>query len=116
MRSEREYNQQICRVKGCERAVYAKGYCNKHYTQIRAYGELRPDLERVDYSKVAKECTEGECHGKVVAKGLCMTHYQQQRRATEQADQVEANMQEEITTPKTEVHKPRRVRRRRATA
>lgn len=30
----------ICTVEGCENSVVAKGYCSKHYAQIRKYGHI----------------------------------------------------------------------------
>ena len=33
----------ICKVKGCENKIRCSGYCNRHYLQIRRYGEI---LER----------------------------------------------------------------------
>lgn len=79
-----------CKVCGTE--AYAKGYCNKHYNQIRIHGRLRPDLERGSYSSEERECSVDGCYGVVVAKGLCMTHYQQQRRANSNADQIESEL------------------------
>lgn len=111
MLSDSEKNNRVCKAEGCDRKVYAKGCCNKHYNQLRTYGELRPDLERAEYSSGASECSEYGCHAKVVAKGLCNTHYQQVRRAAAQADQIEANM-EPIPIPKPAPKRRRAVRRR----
>lgn len=36
-----------CSVEGCIGRYYAKGYCEKHYDQVRAHGKL---LERTSYS------------------------------------------------------------------
>ena len=30
----------ICSVEGCDKQVIAKGYCSKHYNQIRKYGKI----------------------------------------------------------------------------
>ena len=108
----KEIKQEICAAPECGRVVYAKGYCNKHYTQIRTYGKLRPDLEREEYSHNAKECAESGCHGEAIAKGLCRAHYQKQYRSVSQADQVEDNMRElNANTPR--VNTRRKVARRR---
>ena len=36
----------ICKVEGCNNKHYAKGYCSKHYTQLRRHGEI---LDRTKY-------------------------------------------------------------------
>jgi len=38
----------ICKVKGCENKHLAKGYCRKHYMQIRVYGKI---LKRTKFDK-----------------------------------------------------------------
>ena len=30
----------ICSVEGCDKQVIAKGYCSRHYNQIRKYGKI----------------------------------------------------------------------------
>lgn len=30
-----------CSIEGCNKKHYAKGYCSKHYTQIKRYGEIK---------------------------------------------------------------------------
>ena len=36
---KREFkNDSVCRVKGCEEIQYVKGYCKKHYTRFKRYG------------------------------------------------------------------------------
>ena len=36
----------ICKIEGCNNKHYAKGYCSKHYTQLRRHGEV---LDRTKY-------------------------------------------------------------------
>lgn len=31
----------MCSVEGCDKKVLAKGYCSKHYSQVRAHGEVQ---------------------------------------------------------------------------
>lgn len=104
-----------CKAAECPRDVYAKGYCNLHYNQIRTHGRLTPELERREYTSGDQECTENGCPGVVVAKGLCRAHYQQQYRMAEHDDQIEANMVEKPKPkPKTATKRRRRVVRRAA--
>lgn len=49
-----------CCVEGCEKKHYAKGYCSKHYTQIRRYGEI----SRTKYDK--NEIILYENHAEVI--------------------------------------------------
>ena len=81
-------SNELCKAPGCDKPVYAKGYCNKHYNQIRVHGKLRPDLERTRYDDGDRTCSEEGCEGEVIAKGLCMAHYQQYRRAKEMEKQI----------------------------
>jgi len=107
MLTNEEKNNRKCTAPNCTGVVYAKGYCNKHYNQLRIHGKLTPDMERAEYSSEDSECSEAMCQGVVVAKGLCMAHYQALRRATMLSNQVE------VATNKV-VPVRRRVVRRRA--
>jgi len=89
MLTNEEKANRTCNAPSCPKKVYAKGYCNKHYNQIRIHGELTPDVERAEYTAADTTCSELMCPGIVVAKGLCMTHYQALRRATLIEEQVE---------------------------
>ena len=58
----------ICKVEGCNRKHVAKGYCDKHYRQVKKYGEVHrtrftPNeiIEYEDYAEVVlynKQCEE----------------------------------------------------------
>jgi len=111
MLSTDEKQNRVCEAPDCSRTQYAKGYCNKHYNQIRSRGKLTPELERAEYTNGDTLCSEHGCPGSVVAKGLCMTHYQQQRRAQAYESQIEDSL-EPIRVEK--VRKRRAVRRRSA--
>ena len=54
----------ICVMANCDKRVYAKEKCIKHY---------RASLPK-------KKCLVDNCEKYVAAKGLCITHYQQQHR------------------------------------
>lgn len=49
----------ICKVDGCENKHYAKGYCRKHYDQMKKYGEIQRSrldaneiIEYEDYAEI----------------------------------------------------------------
>ena len=33
----------VCEVGACERGVYARGLCGRHYKQVRRHGEVQSD-------------------------------------------------------------------------
>lgn len=49
-----------CKVEGCNNKYHAKGYCNKHYRQMRDFGEIR--RTRFD----SNEIIEYEDHAEIV--------------------------------------------------
>jgi len=59
----------VCSAPHCNKEVYVKGYCRKHYIQIRKYGELKPDKE------IYTECVVEGCSEKPFSRGLCHRHY-----------------------------------------
>lgn len=56
--------ERTCSVEGCERAHYARNYCNRHYMRVRKHGSphagvdrYTDPLERLDaYTRAAGEC------------------------------------------------------------
>lgn len=65
-----------CKVDGCNDKYYAKGYCSKHYQQIKRYGSISSDGRR----KSNKTCSVEGCDGKHHAHGYCRRHYEQIKR------------------------------------
>ena len=61
----------ICSVEGCDRSVWARGYCNYHYNLFRKTGKLRIG----EYLKNPQECIVDGCRRPPKAKGLCEMHY-----------------------------------------
>ena len=61
-----------CKVDGCNNKHYCKGYCSKHYTQIKRHGEI---IEKTEYST----CTAPNCTCKTVSKynPYCSRHDRQ---------------------------------------
>lgn len=62
-----------CEAPNCGRLAVARGYCSKHYYQVRTHGGLTPDLER----KGKIICKSPGCHEETHARGYCSKHYQQ---------------------------------------
>ena len=56
-----------CKVTGCATPVHAKGYCQKHYTQIW----------RMSIANRNIKCSVDGCDNPVHAKGYCRKHYTQ---------------------------------------
>lgn len=66
----------ICKAKGCDREAVCKGYCPKHYQQIKLRGKL---IEK-NYLYVEGICKMIGCNGKILAKGLCQPHYLEDKK------------------------------------
>jgi hypothetical protein len=62
-----------CAAPGCGRPTQARGYCARHYHQVRRHGHLTPERERETNGPGV--CTEPGCDRKAIAKGLCGPHY-----------------------------------------
>lgn len=62
----------ICIVDGCERKHNSKGYCAKHYTRYKRYGDPLYTKRVHDHPEI---CTMDECNNKYYAKGYCHKHY-----------------------------------------
>lgn len=58
----------ICGAFGCERTVYARGHCARHYKQLLRHGEVRPD-------PVQASCAVASCNRRAVTRGWCHGHY-----------------------------------------
>lgn len=60
----------ICKVDGCDKKHYAKGYCNYHY-------HIATDI--------GQPCSIEGCNKKHYAKGYCKNHYLAYKRKLKQA-------------------------------
>jgi hypothetical protein len=69
----------ITRCRECgSNEIHAKGYCQKHYRQLKKHGEMRPEKEKGFWK--GKKCAIEWCTSyKVHAKGYCSKHYKQVR-------------------------------------
>jgi hypothetical protein len=63
-----------CRAKGCDKLQFSRGYCRKHYEQLRKHGRLTPELERRQHDPC---CGAEGCEETQVARGYCKRHYGQ---------------------------------------
>ena len=69
---------EVCRARRCRAQARSRGYCPRHYQQVRRYGMLLP-FER-EYRRRGSSCTVANCAESQTAKGYCFRHYQQIRR------------------------------------
>lgn len=60
-----------CVVDGCKNKCLARGYCSKHYNQIRAYGKIKDIVKVQSRMCVIVGCTKKQC-----AHRLCNEHHQ----------------------------------------
>ena len=66
-----------CKLNDCDNWYFARGLCNKHYSQVRA-GKLPESLledSRNNKPKPPEFCTIENCNRKHFASGLCRTHH-----------------------------------------
>jgi hypothetical protein len=64
-----------CSVEGCGRRHVARGYCHKHYTNLRHKGQFQ-DIRPMNRTS----CTVEGCSKKHYALGLCSVHWARQNR------------------------------------
>lgn len=57
-----------CSAADCDRAVYARGHCSRHYKQLLRHGLVQPD-------RAPRECAVDECPRRAVTRGWCHGHY-----------------------------------------
>lgn len=64
-----------CSVQGCDTKAFCKGYCSKHYQQIKYHGEI----QQKKHLGVSNFCKNLGCGKVVFAKGLCQSCYTRSR-------------------------------------
>jgi hypothetical protein len=57
-----------CEAAECDRPVYARGHCSRHYKQLLRHGAVQPD-------PAPKECAAEGCERPAVTRGWCHGHY-----------------------------------------
>ena len=89
---EREYGHRkgLCKAEDCSQAEIARGFCFRHYQQVRRYGRLTPERERI-YSRTT--CQVTDCHERHAARGYCKKHYMQEFYLPRQAVQLELTVE-----------------------
>ena len=100
-----------CQQEGCTRLATARGWCNKHYQRVRAFGDptiksaAQADLLAQDMPPEELEadgmCAIEGCAGRAVSRGWCNRHYKQLRRndpdvTPEEAPEAEAAEEEPL--------------------
>lgn len=58
----------MCQAPDCEREVYARGHCSRHYKQLLRHGEVQPD-------PAPALCAVEGCDRAAVTRGWCHGHY-----------------------------------------
>jgi hypothetical protein len=58
----------MCKAPDCERPVYARGHCARHYKQLIRHGELRA-------ARAAQPCAVPGCDRRAASRGWCHGHY-----------------------------------------
>lgn len=57
-----------CEAPGCDRGVYARKHCERHYRQLLRSGQIAPDLAPL-------ACAVESCGRQAVTRGWCHGHY-----------------------------------------
>ena len=58
----------MCEAPACDRTVYARGHCSRHYKQLLRHGEVQPD-------RAPAVCAVPSCDRVAVTRGWCHGHY-----------------------------------------
>lgn len=73
----------ICKYETCDRSVYAKGYCNGHWQQLRHRGGDESRLTEFRKPKKGMTCEVSGCNRPVEGRGMCQTHVKHFRKTGE---------------------------------
>jgi hypothetical protein len=65
-----------CSVSGCDNDAFCKGYCSRHYQQMRYTGKI----QEKSYMAVSGFCKNLGCGKPVFVKGLCQACYMRSRQ------------------------------------
>ncbi|MDT7572286.1 MAG: hypothetical protein QOE05_2460 [Actinomycetota bacterium] len=57
-----------CEAADCDREIYARGHCSRHYKQLLRHGHVVPD-------RAPRECAADGCERRAVTRGWCHGHY-----------------------------------------
>lgn len=67
----------ICKVPGCNNIHVAKGYCDKHYRQIKKHGKI---MDEIYENNKNRKCKIEGCDEKYYSQGYCRLHYERLKR------------------------------------
>lgn len=90
----RQNKERVCAVEGCKNQVKARGYCDKHYNQLRRNGELERKICRHNEISI---CVIDGCEERAVAMGFCKSHY---KRWYDTGSPHESDLQRPLKTKK----------------
>lgn len=65
-----------CEIKGCSNKAICKGFCSKHYQQIRLNGKIKEK----EYMYINGLCKNISCGKIIFAKGLCQQCYLEEKK------------------------------------
>jgi hypothetical protein len=57
-----------CAAAECDRPIYARGHCSRHYKHLLRHGEVQPDW-------APAPCAVDDCDRRAVTRGWCHGHY-----------------------------------------
>lgn len=80
----------MCPAAECEREIYARGHCARHYKQLLRHGEVQPD-------RAALTCAVPSCERAAVTRGWCHGHYLRWSRAGDVQAEVPLERRERQT-------------------
>ena len=67
----------ICKVTNCGKSAFCKGYCTKHYQQIKHNGKIKEEICLI----IPELCKNLGCGRKIFAKGVCQKCYRKERKS-----------------------------------
>lgn len=71
----RAWRRRHCKVVGCDRKHYAKGYCVTHYRRWQRNGHPGPAKIGVRKYSDDDQCSEHGCTRRPSHRGMCYQHY-----------------------------------------
>ena len=81
--------RKTCSAADCDQSAETKGYCSKHYQQIRKHETLQPERE---YGKRGPHCAVPGCDKPVTALDRCRAHYDRHRQGLSLDGKVAADL------------------------
>lgn len=69
---------QECLVGGCPDKPFTRGYCVRHYYQMRTLGKISHVAPKITMKN--RVCSDENCTANAVSKGLCRRHYDLARK------------------------------------